>query len=190
LGYRNTSKALRHLDHLLLGGEPPTDFHKRLAIALDIEPLRYEAAIEATRAFYREEKRKRDEAEIAAARAAFKPHLRVIPERTIPQPIFVAAMTGVDRWLRVPLPAHIMTLAEEIRMKMVSTIAPAHFKAANGRAGPFGKICGYLFRYEFEKAIVLDIHGQAHGEHNTLIREGKATLYLNGRAIPPSLWTR
>src|SRR4051794_35916980 len=86
MGYRNTSKAHRHLDRLMQGGATPPEFETRLVAALNIDTDQYGAAVEATRELEREEARQRQEAEIAAARAAFRPHLRVIPERRIPRP--------------------------------------------------------------------------------------------------------
>ena len=41
------------------------------------------------------------EADEAAWRASFKPHAIILTDRKIPQPIFVAAMIGVDELLRI-----------------------------------------------------------------------------------------
>jgi hypothetical protein len=52
-------------------------------------------------------------------RATFAPHLWVIAERKIPSPIFVVAIFGVDRFLRVPLPEGIATLTDEEQEQIV-----------------------------------------------------------------------
>jgi hypothetical protein len=187
MGYRNTSKALRRLDAFLEAGEAGPEFRARLIAALDIDPVQFETAMEATRELQRDEARRRDEAELAAARAAFRPHLRVIPERRIPQPIFVAAFTGVGFWLVQPLPEHVLSMPPILRLGVVGQIARDHYAQEEGHAGPFGAICGYLFRTEFEHALQLDIDGIVRGEQHGPISEVSATLWLARRQIPSGL---
>jgi hypothetical protein len=187
MGYRNTSKALRRLDAFLEAGAARPEFQARLIAALDIDPVQFETAMEATRDLQRDEARRRDEAELAAARAAFRPHLRVMPGRRIPQPIFVAAVTGVAFWLVQPLPERVLSMPPIRRLHVVGQIARDHYAQKEGHAGPFGAICGYLFRTEFEHAIQLDIEGMVRGEQHGLISEGSATLWLGRRQIPSGL---
>jgi hypothetical protein len=178
MGYRNASKALRRLDELLQGGQAAPEFLTRLTAALTVDPATLEAAMEATRAVQREEACRQYEADIAAARLAFRPHLRVIPERSVPQPIFVAALTGTKRWLVEPLPKDILSMPIAQSLLIVGQHARDHYARTNGRAGPFGAIRGYLFRVEFEKAIRLDVEGAVQGEQNGRIPEGRAILRL------------
>lgn len=183
LGYRNVAKALRNLDTLKGSGRITPDFQARLIAALEVDPMLFEAAVQATRDIQRDEERQRREAELAQLRAAFRPHLRVIPERSTPQPIFVAAVTGVDYWLVRPLPADILTMPVVHRLQVVGWIAREHYAERMGDVGPFGKILGYLFRTEFEKALEFDTDGMPHGELEGPVPEGKATLWISGRQL-------
>jgi hypothetical protein len=187
MGYRNVSKALRRFDAFVAGEETTPEFRPRLTAALDIEPDQFEQALEATRTLQCDEARQRDEAEIAAARAAFRPHLRVIPERRVPEPIFVAAFTGVDFWLVEPLPEDLLLMSAWRQLHTVVRIARAHFRRTKGRVGPFGAICGYLFRTKFEKAIRLDVEGNVRGIHHGRIPESHASLWVGHRQIPQGL---
>ena len=187
MGYQNTSKALRHLDRLMQGGVTLPEFETRLVAALNIDTDQYGAAMEATRELEREEARQRHEAEIAAARAAFRPHLRVIPERRIPRPIFVVAFTGVARWLVEPLPSNVLSMPTVQQLHVVGQIARDHYARKKGDAGPFGAICGYLFRTKFEKAIQMDFDGMVQGQQHGLIPEGHTSLWVGKQRIPPGL---
>ena len=93
--YQNVSKGLRRLEQLYSG-----DFKKsaglidKLAVAVNVPVDTINHAVEESRKYLRE-------AEEAAWRAAFRPHAIILTERQIPQPIFVAALIGVDVLLRL-----------------------------------------------------------------------------------------
>jgi hypothetical protein len=183
-GYRNGSKTLRHLDRLKQGGQVPPSFQARLVAALGVDPVDFEAVLQATREIQRVEDRRRREAEIALARAAFRPHLRLIPERLVPQPIFVAAMTGVNFWLVQALPENILMIPVVRRLHVVGQIAREHYAWTSGKAGPFGGIRGYLFRTGFESAIELNVDGTRSGHHDGSVPEGSASIW---RARAPKM---
>ncbi len=178
LGYRNTAKALRRLDDFRRLGDAAPDFQARLTAALGVDPTEFGAAMDATREVLREEKRLRREAEEARARAAFRPHLRVIPERRIPSPIFVAALTGVEHWLVQELPPDIMAMPEVRCFELAGEIARAHYARENGGAGPFGAIRGYLFRTTFDTAIELAVDGTNLGPRDGPVPMAKAAFVL------------
>jgi hypothetical protein len=91
-GYKNIAKGLRRLDELLAGELNKTrDLIRALPAALDVPPEVVEHAIEET---YHQMARAEEIAGQAAQtvwRAAFRPHAIILTERTVPQPIFVAA---------------------------------------------------------------------------------------------------
>jgi hypothetical protein len=105
LGFKNIAKGMRRFDALLEGGADASGMLDRLPEALGLPPDKVRAAWERTL----DQKRAEGEAQRAAyrerLRAKFRPHIHVQTDRTVPQPIFVAAMTGgPDRWLRIDLP--------------------------------------------------------------------------------------
>ena len=101
-GYKNIAKGLRRLDELLAGDLDKTrDLIRALPAALDVPPEVVEHAIEETRRRIAEAQEAARHAREAAWRAAFRPHAIILTERTVPQPIFVAAIIGVERLLRI-----------------------------------------------------------------------------------------
>lgn len=89
----------------------------------------------------------------------YRSYLRVLTERTRPEPIFVVAWTGVDCWLRVPLPADVLVRSPRQKQRDIGRIAAEHFAARKGIAGPFGKILGYRFHALPDRAIDYSVQG-------------------------------
>src|SRR6516162_2576553 len=95
-GYRNIDKGLRRLEALMAGDLRTTKtLIDALPTALDLSPEVVARAIEDTRQTIAEAE--------AEARATFKPHAMIISERVRPSPLFIAAIMGVNRILRVDL---------------------------------------------------------------------------------------
>jgi hypothetical protein len=97
-GYKNLAKGLRRLE-ALHGGELKSTrgLIRGLPQALDLPAEVIQKAIDDTT-------KQLHEAHEAAWRAAFKPHAIILTDRKIPQPIFVAAIIGVDELLRIDFP--------------------------------------------------------------------------------------
>jgi hypothetical protein len=94
-GYTNTSKGLRRLEQLCEGQFRSTrGLIQALPSVLEVSPDVVAKAIEDT-------ERQFADAKEAAYRKSFVPHAIIITERNTPQPIFMAAMIGVDRLIRV-----------------------------------------------------------------------------------------
>jgi len=94
-GYKDVSKGIRRLEELLLGELQSNKYLiQGLPAALDLAANVIARAIEKTRRQIAQE-------EEAAWRASFKPHAIILTERKRPEPIFLAALIGVDRLLRV-----------------------------------------------------------------------------------------
>jgi hypothetical protein len=72
---------------------------RALPAARDVPTEVVEHAIEETRRRIAEAQEAARQAREAAWRAAFRPHAIILTERTVPQPIFVAAIIGVERLL-------------------------------------------------------------------------------------------
>ncbi len=106
----------------------------------------------------------------------FRPHLRVLTERSRPEPIFVVAWTGVDYWLRVEVPTDMLIKSPGQRLREVGRIVRAHYAERCGSAVPFGAITGYLFRTLPDRAVRLSVEGVMEGEHLDPVLQGEARL--------------
>lgn len=101
-GYKNIAKGLRRLDELLAGDlDKSRGLVRALPAALDVPTEVVEHAIAETRRRIAEAQEAARLAREAAWRAGFRPHAIILTERTVPQPIFVAAIIGVERLLRM-----------------------------------------------------------------------------------------
>ena len=98
-GYKNIAKGLRRLDELLAGDLDKSI--RALPAALDVPPEVVEHAMDETRRRIAEAQEAARQAREAAWRDGFRPHAIILTERTVPQPIFVAAIIGVERLLRI-----------------------------------------------------------------------------------------
>ena len=96
-GYKNIPKGLRRLEQLCQG-----DF-ARSTVLLHALPYALEVTAEVVKQAVEQTQQNLREAEELAWREAFRPHAIILTEREIPQPIFVAAMVGVERLLRLDL---------------------------------------------------------------------------------------
>jgi hypothetical protein len=93
---------------------------------------------------FRDQKRRwRVESERAYC-ASFRPHVQVQTERTIPSPIFVAAMLTVARLRSIHLPDDALATNDEARNRFIKTIIIDHWRENNGRVPSFGGITGYV----------------------------------------------
>ncbi len=113
-----------------------------------------------------------------AAAARFRPHLRVLTERSRPEPIFVMAWTGMDYWLRVEVPTAVLIRSPGQRLREVGRIVRAHYTERRGSAVPFGAITGYLFRTLPDRAIRFSTEGVVAGEHRGPVPRGEVSLQL------------
>ena len=113
--------------------------------------------------------------------AAFRAHLQVQTERTVPSPIFVAAMLTVARLRSIRLPDEAMPDNEQARDRIVKSIITDHWHENNGRVPAFGGITGYVlvlvagyggFDFGFPYSIV----GDRAGAVQKIERLGQATL--------------
>lgn len=113
-----------------------------------------------------------------AADTTFRPYLRVLTERSIPQPIFVVAWTGVDHWLRVEVPTEVLIKSPSQKSREIGCIIRAHYAERQGSAVPFGKIIGYLFNTLPDRAIRFSVEGVMEGEHRDPVPQGEVRLRL------------
>jgi hypothetical protein len=129
-----------------------------------------------TKRFAKSELAEKQEAETRDKlwRENFRPHAIILTERTVPSPIFVAAMIGVEKLLRIDLDA---------------TQGPVSFVRQTldrlpERVPAFGKPTGFVINYSPGKAVRFDLNGQPIAILDEAVRPGTAALLLGGRPIP------
>jgi hypothetical protein len=66
--------------------------------------------------------------------ASFRPHIQVQTERTVPSPIFVAALLTVTRLRVIRLPDTALTANDEARDRIVKSIIFGHWRENDGFA--------------------------------------------------------
>ena len=127
-----------------------------------------------------EERRAGEQAE-AQWRATFEPHAIILTERRIPRPMFLAAVIGVERLLRIDFnanakPVSFVSLAVEgVKQKRAQW-------GSNGGALPgYGAPTGIIVNYAPDWAVKFDLAGVPQEAFAAAYRVGQVQLLLKGR---------
>src|ERR1700719_3227966 len=104
LGYKNLAKGIRRID-VLCGGdvEGTKQFLDALPQALETSAETVKLALDQTVRELELAEKQEAEARDKIWRENFHPHAILLTERSVPSPIFVAAMIGVEKLLRIDL---------------------------------------------------------------------------------------
>src|SRR3984893_9075380 len=106
LGYKNLAKGIRRIDVLCDGDiEGTKQFLDVLPQALETSAENVKRALDQTVRELESAERQEAEAREKIWRENFCPHAIILTERSVPSPIFVAAMIGVEKLLRIDLDA-------------------------------------------------------------------------------------
>jgi hypothetical protein len=159
LGTGDPGRARSYLDRCLSDHQRPIRWRGSLVEALALSPEEISGAEEEDRRLARRQRDDADRLREEAERVSFRPHAWVIPESSIPSPVFVVAIYGQDCFRRVDLPEDIASRPEDEQLRLVRGAIREHFREREGRAGPFGAITGYLYRRNWEETIELSIEG-------------------------------
>jgi hypothetical protein len=175
LRYKNIAKGIRRIDALCDGDLEGT---KQF---LDVLPQALETSAETVKRALDQTVR---EIELAAKQEAeardkiwlenFRPHAIILAERTVPSPIFVAALIGIEKLLRIDLDA---TQGPVSYVRQVLDRLPEGVPA-------FGKPIGFVINYSPDQAVRFDRNGQPIAILDKAVRPGTAVLRLGGRPIP------
>jgi hypothetical protein len=176
LGYKNIAKGIRRIDVLCDGDLEGTKHF------LDVLPQALETSAETVKRAFEQTVREIELAEKQEAEARdkiwrenFCPHAIILTERTVPSPIFVAAMIGVEKLLRIDLDG---TQGPVSFMKQVLDRLPEGVPA-------FGKTIGFVINYSPDKAVRFDPNGRPVAILDEAVCPGTAVLLrLGGRPIP------
>jgi hypothetical protein len=173
-GYQNVPKGLRRLEQLRSG-----DFKKGGGL-IDKLPAALEVPVDVIKQAVEDSQRYIREAEEAAWRAAFRPHGIIVTERQIPQPIFVAALIGVDVLLRLDfdLASAPATFVGQALDGLRHRLARWH-----GCLPAFGRATGLIINYSPDRAIRFDLEGKALENFDRAYRPGVAQFAIGGRVI-------
>jgi hypothetical protein len=143
LGYRQIGKGHKALTAALMTGTVPPHMAKHLAVALEVDDTLVDAVVAATTRQQQDEARALILAREAAYRAAFKPHLRTETTRTIPEPIFVAALLGTARLRHVEVSSEVWNASANDRDRLVKRAIQDHYDERDGYVPAFGLIVSY-----------------------------------------------
>jgi len=138
LGYKNLAKGIRRIDALRDGDlEGTKQFSDVLPQALEISAETVERALDQTvRELELAEKQETEERD-KIWRENFRPHAIILTERSVPSPIFVAALFGVEKLLRIDL---------DPTQRPVSFVRKVLDRLPEG-VPAFGKPIGFVINY-------------------------------------------
>jgi hypothetical protein len=176
LGYKNIAKGIRRIDALCEGDvEGTKQFLDVLPQALETSAETVKLALDQTVRELELAEKQEAEARDKIWRETFRPHAVILTEKTVPSPIFVAAMIGVEKLLRIDLDP-IQGPVSFVRQ--VLNHLPERVPA-------FGNTIGFVINYSSDKAVSFDLNGQPISILDKAVRPGTAVLGLGGRPIPP-----
>lgn len=143
LGYSDLNAGHRALTIFLKTGSTPPMIARRLADALEVEPALVDQVFVATARQQHDEVRARILQHERLYREAFRPHLQIQTQRSVPAPIFVAALLGTARLRFISLPDEVFTANQDAR-EAVKTLIIGHYRDHAGQVPAFGAITGYV----------------------------------------------
>jgi len=178
-GYVNEAKGrIRRLEQLQHGNfEGSVGLLRVLPRALDLPDNSVVQAVELS-------KRQIRDAQEAVRRASFKPHAIILTENSRPEPIFVAALIGVDTLLRIDfdlLSTQATWRAQAIdglraRLKRWNSSWNNRRQVEDYSLPAFGRPIGFVVNYAIDHAVRYDLEGNAIEMLPAAYRVGKADL--------------
>jgi len=174
LGYKNIAKGIRRIDALCDGDiEGTKQFLDTLPHALETSAETVKRTLDQTVRELELAEKREAEAHDKIWRENFRPHAIILTERTVPSPIFVAAIIGVEKLLRIDLDA---------TQGPVSFVRQALDRLPEG-VPAFGKTVGFAINYSPDKAVRFDRNGQPIAILDKAVRLRTAVLRLGGRQV-------
>jgi hypothetical protein len=175
LGYKNIAKGIRRIDDLCEGNiEGTKQFIEVLPQALETSAEIVTLAPDQTVREIELAEQQKAEARDKIWRENFRPHAIILTERTVPSPIFVAAIIGNEKLLRIDLDA---TQGPVSFVRQVLDRLPEGVPA-------FGKPIGFVINYSPDQAIRFDSNGQPIAILDKAVRPGTTVLRLGGASDP------
>ena len=188
-GYKNIAKGLRRLESVRQG------YFKGNEALIEALPTALEVAADVVKEAVAATQRQIYEAKEAAWRAAFMPHAVILTEKQRPEQIFVAAVIGVDRLLRVDLDptedprTYIDQALKGVRQKLARWNSKVDVSAVGLGDLPlptFGRPVGVIVNYTPDRAARFNLSGQPMEFLDRAHRIGEARFFLKGMGRPLS----
>jgi hypothetical protein len=150
------------------------------APALELDEVVVDSVIESTSRQRLDEWRARLLARETEHLAHFQPHLRTETARTIPEPIFIAALVGTARFRLVEVPTEIWEAGPDDRNRLVKQAIRDHYQEHKTHVVPFGAILSYTLvtmpGYLVDFGYPFDTAGNRTGPMQEVKRLADATL--------------
>lgn len=174
LGYRNIAKGLRSLEAVCSGGLARyPDLLRALPGALNMSDREvYEVASDTEVALQAASAKKDKEGE-ALYRRTFRPHAIILTERSLPAQIFVVALLGAERLLRIDVDLSAPR----------DTWLPQAVAAMPERVPGFTKPVGIVMNYSPDEAVQYDLITKTATPLTAAKRIGHAHLSINGSEL-------
>jgi hypothetical protein len=156
-GYKNEAKGVRRLDSLIADDlETTRRLIQGLPAALNLPTDVISGVIDQTRQQIASMKRRQAEQAGMQWRDNFQPHAIILTERTRPEPIFVAAVIGAERLLRVDF-----NLDGERKSYVKKSLEGVERRLAkwHGTIPAFGRPTGLIVNYAPNFAVRFDLRG-------------------------------
>ena len=174
LGYKNIAKGIRRIDALCEGDiEGTKQVFDGLPQALETSAETVTLALDQTVREIELTEKREAKARDKIWRENFCPHAIILTERTVPSPIFVAAIIGVEKLLRIDL---------DLTQRPVSFVRQVLDRLPEGIPA-FGKPIGFVINYSPDQAVRFDRNGQPIEILDKAVRPATAVLCLGRRPI-------
>jgi hypothetical protein len=166
--YRNVAKGLRRLEQLRSGDLSTTiGLIERLPQALHVPDSAVTQAIDLTRG-------QLHDAHDTAWRAAFKPYAVILTDRSVPQPIFVAAVIGVDRLLRIDFEPELRPVG--YAHAALKSVRNRLLEFRSDQLPAFGRPIGVVINFGPDYSVRFDLSGKVMETVTRAHRPGKAVF--------------
>jgi hypothetical protein len=180
LGYRDLGDAHKALANTLKTGTVPAHMRNHLGSALELDEAVIDSVVESTSRQRQDEWRAWLLAEEKEHMARFQPHLRTETARTVPEPIFIAALIGTARLRLVEVSSEIWEARAGDRNRLVKQAIRDHYRVHKAHVVPFGAILSYTLvtmpGYIVDFGYPFDVAGNPTGPMQGVKRLAEASL--------------
>ena len=165
VGYKNVTKGLRRIDALMRRGGGNRKLLGRIVAILEIDQRAMDAALVVVKNARKAEWTAMKAREEEYARQTFRPHVSIRHACSRPRSIAAVGWTGSRpyKYIEVPPEVTVRFLREQI--EAVSAIVRNHYESKKGECYMFGKITGYVYRYDFDHGIEFSVDGKVTNLH-------------------------